>query len=222
MVTEKGHGLRIVSSDGKLSELIRGTPKVYDDGFLMPGLKIVYGMGYLLDVALHPDYQKNGWIYLSYTDRCNDCNEVSRKTKRPVSMNKLIRGRIRDGEWVDQETIWSTDIEKYTGMIDMAAGGRIAFDGKGTCVPQHRHQGRLGICRSTGPVAALRKDPSRQRRWHHPGRQSLRQDCRCSPQHLDLRPPQPSGPGVQPQDREAVGNGNGPEGRRRSQPAIAR
>ena len=131
LVTEKTRGLRIVSADGKLSELVHGTPKVYDDGFLMPGLKIVYGMGYLLDVAPHPDYRKNGWIYLSYTDRCSDCNEASRKSKRPVSMIKLVRGRIRDGEWVDQQTIWSTDIEKYTGMIDMAAGGRIAFDGKG-------------------------------------------------------------------------------------------
>ena len=83
LVTEKGRGLRIVATDGKLSELVRGTPKVYDDGFLMPGLKIVYGMGYLLDLALHPDYRKNGWIYLSYTDRCNDCNEASRKSKRP-------------------------------------------------------------------------------------------------------------------------------------------
>src|SRR5204862_2958905 len=46
-------------------------------------------------------------------------------------MNALVRGRIKDGEWVDQQTIWKTDIENYTGMPDMAAGGRIAFDGKG-------------------------------------------------------------------------------------------
>src|SRR6185295_12109516 len=98
-------GLRIVSADGKLSEPIRGTPKVYADGFEMPGILLVYGQGYLLDLALHPDYAKNGWIYLSYTERCNDCNEASRKSKRPVSMNVLVRGRIRNGEWVDQETV---------------------------------------------------------------------------------------------------------------------
>jgi aldose sugar dehydrogenase len=131
LVTEKTRGLRIVSADGKLSELVRGTPKVFDDGFVAPGLKIVYGMGYLLDVAPHPDYAKNGWIYLHYTDRCSDCNELSRKIKRPVSMNMLVRGRIRNGEWVDQQTIWRTDIENYTAMPDMAAGGRITFDGKG-------------------------------------------------------------------------------------------
>ena len=98
----------------------------------MPGIKLVYGMGYLLDVALAPDYAKSGWIYLSYTDRCSDCNAASRQSKRPVSMNALVRGRIKDGAWVDQQTIWKTDMENYTGMPDMAAGGRIAFDGKVT------------------------------------------------------------------------------------------
>jgi glucose/arabinose dehydrogenase len=131
LLTEKAHGLRIVSKSGELSEPIRGTPQAYDDGFLVPGIKLVYGMGYLLDVALAPDYAKSGWIYLSYTDRCSDCNAASRQSKRPVSMNALVRGRIKDGAWVDQQTIWHTDIENYTAMPDMAAGGRIAFDGKG-------------------------------------------------------------------------------------------
>ncbi len=131
LLTEKARGLRIVSKNGELSEPIRGTPRAYDDGFVMPGLKIVYGEGYLLDVALHPDYTRNGWIYLSYTDRCADCNEASRKAKLPASMLALVRGRIKDGEWVDQQTIWRTDIENYTVMPDMAAGGRVAFDGKG-------------------------------------------------------------------------------------------
>ena len=131
LLTEKARGLRIVSRSGELSEPIRGTPQAYDDGFTMPGLKIVYGMGYLLDVALAPDYAKSGWIYLSYTDRCSDCNAASKQSKRPVSMNALVRGRIKDGAWVDQQTIWKTDLDNYTGMPDMAAGGRIAFDGKG-------------------------------------------------------------------------------------------
>ena len=131
LVTEKARGLRIVSKSGELSELVRDTPQAYDDGFAMPGLKIVYGMGYLLDVRLAPDYAKSGWVYLSYTDRCNDCNAASRQSKRPVSMNALVRGRIKDGAWVDQQTIWKTDVENYTGMPDMAAGGRIAFDAKG-------------------------------------------------------------------------------------------
>lgn len=131
LVTEKTRGLRIVSADGKLSDFVRGTPQVFDDGFEVPGIRLVYGMGYLMDVALHPDYARNGWIYLHFTERCTACNKTSKDTGRPVSMNKVIRGRIRDGQWMEQQVIWSTDMELYTAMPDMAAGGRLAFDGQG-------------------------------------------------------------------------------------------
>lgn len=131
LLAEKTRGLRLIAPDGKASPLIRGTPRVFDDGFQVPGVLLVYGLGYLLDVAPHPDYARNGWIYLAYTERCNDCNDASRQSKRPVSMVALVRGRIRDGEWVDQQDIWKTDVANYTGMPDMAAGGRVTFDGKG-------------------------------------------------------------------------------------------
>jgi glucose/arabinose dehydrogenase len=131
LLTEKTRGLRIVAADGTVSDLIRGTPQVFNDGFELPGLRLVYGMGYLLDVAPHPQYRNNGWIYLHYTDRCSNCTEASRKSGLPASMNMLVRGRIRNGEWTDQQTIWRTDVENYTVMPDMAAGGRIAFDDKG-------------------------------------------------------------------------------------------
>ncbi|MET0282061.1 MAG: PQQ-dependent sugar dehydrogenase [Steroidobacteraceae bacterium] len=131
LLAEKTGGLRIISADGRQSDPIRGTPQTFNDGFQVPGVLLVYGMGYLLDVALHPDYGQNGWIYLSFTERCSDCNGASRKTKRPASMVVLVRGRIRAGEWVDQQVIWRTDIENYTSMVDMSAGGRVAFDGRG-------------------------------------------------------------------------------------------
>jgi glucose/arabinose dehydrogenase len=131
LVTEKTRGMRIISRDGTVSELIKGTPQAFDDGFEVPGIRLVYGMGYLMDVAPHPDYERNGWIYLHYTERCTDCNEASRKSKRPVSGNVVVRGRIKNGEWVDQQSVWRTALEHYSGMPDMAAGGRLAFDGNG-------------------------------------------------------------------------------------------
>jgi glucose/arabinose dehydrogenase len=131
LLSEKTRGLRIISATGEQSERIRGTPQAYDDGFEVPGILLVFGLGYLLDVALHPDYEDNGWIYLSYTDRCSECNAASRESKRPVSMNALVRGRIVNGEWVEQQSIWRADVEHYTGMPDMSAGGRIAFDDDG-------------------------------------------------------------------------------------------
>lgn len=52
-VTEKTRGLRIVSPGGEISESIRGTPEVFDDGVEVPGIQLVYGTGYLLGVAPH-------------------------------------------------------------------------------------------------------------------------------------------------------------------------
>jgi len=131
LLTEKTRGLSIISREGKQSELVKGTPKAYDDGFEVPGILLVFGQGYLLDVAPHPGYEKNGWIYLAFTERCAECNTASRQSRRPVSMNALMRGRIKDGEWVDQQVLWKADMEHYSPTPDMAAGGRIAFDGKG-------------------------------------------------------------------------------------------
>ena len=129
LLTEKMRGMRFISPSGAVSDLIEGTPTVYDDGQMRGGLQ--YGMGWLMDVALHPDYAENGWIYLHYTDRCSDCNTISRESSLPVTMNALVRARIRNGKWVDQETIWKADIESYSPSSDIAAGGRIAFDPEG-------------------------------------------------------------------------------------------
>ena len=120
LLTEKVRGLSIISPDGKRSALIEGTPPTHDDG--MELFSLVRGRGWMLDVALHPEYEKNGWIYLHFGDRCRECD---------TSMNKLIRGRIADSRWVDEEVIWSAAPESYTTMSDMTAGGRICFDGNG-------------------------------------------------------------------------------------------
>ena len=130
LLTEKMRGMRIISPGGAVSDLIGATPTVYDDAQTTRG-GLQYGTGWLMDVAPHPDYAENGWIYLHYTDRCTDCNTISRSSNRAVTMNRLVRGRISDGEWVDEETIWKADIESYSSASDIAAGGRIAFDPEG-------------------------------------------------------------------------------------------
>jgi len=129
LLSERMRGLSIISQDGEKSGPVAGTPAVYDDSGSFFGQ--VQGNGWMLDVALHPDYPENGWIYIHHTDRCSDCNELSRSSKKPVSMNRLIRGRIKDGAWIDEEVIWEADIDAYTTTSDLAAGGRIAFDDKG-------------------------------------------------------------------------------------------
>jgi len=122
LVSEKMRGLRIVDPDGTLSPLVEGTPQVFDDAI---EAVLVWGHGWLLDVALHPDYEDNGWIYLHYTERCADCRILAR------SFNRVVRGRIRDGKWVDEEEIWNPGPGYYSIVPDVGAGGRLAFDDDG-------------------------------------------------------------------------------------------
>ena len=131
LLSEKMRGLRFVSPAGLLSDYVQGTPRLHDDNFEAPQIWLKYGHGSMLDIAPHPDYAENGWLYLTYTDRCRDCNYFSSNTGNEVSMLKLVRGRIRDGQWVDQETLWEADSSTYTPTPDLATGGRIAFDEAG-------------------------------------------------------------------------------------------
>ena len=126
LLSEKRRGLSIVSKDGEQSDLIQGAPKAYADSFNFVGQPM--GLGWMMEVALHPDYESNGWIYLQFGDRCAECNALSRQSGQDVSMNKLVRGRIRNGAWVDEEVLWQADNEHYTIMPEIAAGGRITFD----------------------------------------------------------------------------------------------
>ena len=57
LVTERRGRLRIIEKGKLLPEAVQGTPKVWE--------RQDAGM---LDVAIHPQYAKNGWIYLAYTE----------------------------------------------------------------------------------------------------------------------------------------------------------
>ncbi len=49
----------------------------------------------------------------------------------PGTMVRVVRGRIKDGKWVDQEIIWSVHKDHYTPVPDAVAAGRLAFDRRG-------------------------------------------------------------------------------------------
>ena len=125
LIAEKIRGLSIVDPEGNQSPLIADTPKVWGTLFSLGGAWL--NLGTVLDVELHPDYEQNGWIYLSHTDRCNWlCGWVV-----PGTMVRVVRGRIKGGKWVDQEIIWSVHKDHYTPVPDAVAAGRLAFDGRG-------------------------------------------------------------------------------------------
>ncbi len=57
LITERSGGLRILENDGSLSAPLHGVPEVYADF-----------QGGLLDVAIHPDFESEPWVYLSYAE----------------------------------------------------------------------------------------------------------------------------------------------------------
>ena len=55
LVAERSGILYRIGANGKRTE-ISGVPPVY-----------AYGQGGLLDIELHPDYEENGWLYITYS-----------------------------------------------------------------------------------------------------------------------------------------------------------
>ena len=85
-------GISIVSADGKTSTLVTGTPRIYADSHLRG--TTYTGNGWAHEVAVHPKYEENGWIYFSYGDRCQDCTKESKESGKPATRLKLVRGRL--------------------------------------------------------------------------------------------------------------------------------
>jgi glucose/arabinose dehydrogenase len=111
LVTEKAGRLKVVTQSGEQSSPIDGVPEV-DYG----------GQGGLGDVVLHPDYETNGIIYLSYAE-AGDGDERGAAVMRA----RLALGDD-GGELTGQEVIWR-QAPKVSGRGHY--GHRIAFDDNG-------------------------------------------------------------------------------------------
>ena len=84
---------------------IAGTPAVH-----------FAGQGGMLHVRAHPDYQRNGWIYLTFAEPSGEDNMLT-----------IVRGRIRNERWIDQQTIYRAS-PKFFSTSEAHYGARIAFD----------------------------------------------------------------------------------------------
>ena len=134
LVTERPGRLRIVHN-GKMLPPVSGTPAVWE--------RQDAGM---FDVEVHPEYAKNGWIYLSYSEPQPDytpppapagdaqgARQGGRGSQTPSipSMTVVVRGRINDrNEWVDQHFIYRPSLDLYT-PDNSHFGSRFIFDRAG-------------------------------------------------------------------------------------------
>jgi glucose/arabinose dehydrogenase len=109
LVTERPGALRIIEKGTLLPKPITGIPAVWTQQD-----------GGLFDVAVHPDYARNGWIYLSYAEPGPD----------NTSMTAIIRGRIKNGAWVDQQTLYHAPPTLFY-PANVHYGSRFVFDRQG-------------------------------------------------------------------------------------------
>jgi len=147
LVTERPGRLRIVTAgDGgapaHVSEPVAGTPAVW-----------AQQDGGLFDVEVHPDYARNGWIYLSYSEAGDNKS----------SMTVVIRGRIRDGRWIDQETIYRAPPDLYWAG-NTHYGSRFLFDRGGYLFYSIGDRGRemeaQDLSKPIGKIHRVRDDGS--------------------------------------------------------------
>jgi mono/diheme cytochrome c family protein len=145
LVTERPGRLSIIKKDGDKGKLVpdpvQGTPKVWE--------RQDAGMLY---VAIHPQYARNGWIYLAYTEVVPgyvapppaptpppaDPGAAPGARGRgrggppsPPSMTVFVRGKIdKSNRWVEEQVIYRAPPDLYTPS-GSHYGARFLFDRTG-------------------------------------------------------------------------------------------
>ena len=108
LVTERPGRLRIVEADGSLSAPLTGVPEV-----------AASGQGGLLDVTLHPDFARNGLVFLSFAEA----------GENGTAGTAVARGRLTRTGLVDVQVIYRQEPKVRSGGH---YGSRIVFRPDGT------------------------------------------------------------------------------------------
>jgi len=144
LVAERPGSLRVIEQGKLLTNAIVGTPQVRSKG-----------QGGLMEVALHPGFATNGWVYLSYSDRGSNAAGAD------VSMTAIVRGKVRAGQWVEEQTIFRAPIETYL-PTSHHFGNRIVFDDAGYIFFSIGERGRMenaqNITLPNGKIHRLHED----------------------------------------------------------------
>lgn len=109
LVTERPGRMRVISEDGKLSEPIKGIPKV-----------LAQKQGGLLDVTIGPDFNKDRMIYWSYAKPMGDGRSVTAVARGQLSKDM--------SEVTGVEDIF---VQEPPSPIPAHYGSRILFDDEG-------------------------------------------------------------------------------------------
>lgn len=105
LITERSG--RLILANGNQTATIQGLPDIRSQS-----------QGGLLDIAVHPDYESNGWIYFTYSSP--DGNNTS---------TTLARAQLNGQELTNLEVLYTQSPSQSPGRH---YGSRIAFPGDGT------------------------------------------------------------------------------------------
>ncbi len=116
LVTERTGGLRWVVEEKLDPRPITGLP-----------VSLQYADAGLMDLALDPEFSKNGWIYLALS------HALTAGTDRDSpGMTKVVRGRIADHRWIDEQALFALPAERYLKRAYRWVVGCCSI-GRGTC-----------------------------------------------------------------------------------------
>lgn len=107
MLINEKEGKMIHFKEGKKT-IVEGLPEVYNRG-----------QGGLLDLALHPNYKQNGWIYFTY---------ASADGKGDGGNTALMRAKLKDNKLVEKQLLYKAIPNTTKGQH---FGSRIVFDSHG-------------------------------------------------------------------------------------------
>lgn len=93
LATQRDGELLHIDRNGKLIAKIQDLPDIWH-----------HVQGGFLDITLHPDYSKNGWIYIAYATSSNG----------KTGATKIARGKIKKGRWVKHQDIFEPDSAAHT------------------------------------------------------------------------------------------------------------
>ena len=146
LVTEQDGLLRIVAQDGTPSEPLGGVPPVF-----------ARGQGGLMDVALHPRYAEQGWIYLSYSE------PLPGPGGSTLGHTVIARARLGEARLADLEIVYRVPERFYT-RHSYHFGSRILFDRAGFLYFAIGDRGQRDLAQSVewpnGKIHRLRDDGS--------------------------------------------------------------
>ena len=124
-------GITFIDADHALFTENKGTIRWLVNGKLDPqpvtGLPLTdtRGTGGFMDIIVDPDYQHNGWVYLAYSQYQNDDT-----SEEVPAMTKVIRGRIEDHQWKDEQTLFEAPDSLWL-VKGNRWGCRFLFDDQG-------------------------------------------------------------------------------------------